>query len=109
MGIRLALKARRQAAVCRPDSSHFSSYRFIPADSFNLVPRVLWGRHSFQMEKVKAVTAEMVPEGAGVIGMKVSRNGWNREGQAILCGDVEFDAMKGKAGKFTPVAGGWAP
>jgi len=63
--------------------------------------------HTFLMRKAKAVTAEQ--EGALVSERKVNRNGMNREGQAILCGDVEFDAMKGKAAMITPVAGGWAP
>lgn len=106
MGIRLAFKAGRQVAFYRLESSHLSSYRFIPADSFSLVRRTRFGGHPFLMRKAKAVTAEMVQEGVLVIDMKVTRNGMNREGQAILCSDVEFDARKGKAAMITPVAGG---
>ncbi len=57
----------------------------------------------------KAVTADMVKEGAAVIDVGVNRIGKTKEGKAILCGDVDFEAVKEKAGLITPVPGGVGP
>ncbi|MEW5899627.1 MAG: tetrahydrofolate dehydrogenase/cyclohydrolase catalytic domain-containing protein [Bacillota bacterium] len=57
----------------------------------------------------KAITADMVKEGAVVIDVGVNRIGMTPEGKAILCGDVDFDAIKEKAGMITPVPGGVGP
>ena len=59
--------------------------------------------------KPKAVTADMVKEGAVVIDVGVNRIGMSKEGKAILCGDVDFDAVKEKASAITPVPGGVGP
>ena len=57
----------------------------------------------------KAVTADMVKEGAVVIDVGVNRIGKTPEGKAILVGDVDFDAVKEKAKAITPVPGGVGP
>jgi methylenetetrahydrofolate dehydrogenase (NADP+)/methenyltetrahydrofolate cyclohydrolase len=57
----------------------------------------------------KAITAEMVKEGAVVIDVGVNRIGKTPDGKALLCGDVDFDAVKEKAGMITPVPGGVGP
>ena len=57
----------------------------------------------------KAITADMVKEGAVVIDVGVNRIGRTPEGKAQLCGDVDFDAVKEKAGMITPVPGGVGP
>jgi methylenetetrahydrofolate dehydrogenase (NADP+)/methenyltetrahydrofolate cyclohydrolase len=57
----------------------------------------------------KAVTADMVKEGAIVIDVGVNRIGMTSEGKAILCGDVDFEAIKEKASMITPVPGGVGP
>jgi methylenetetrahydrofolate dehydrogenase (NADP+)/methenyltetrahydrofolate cyclohydrolase len=59
--------------------------------------------------KPKAVTADMVKEGAVVIDVGVNRIGMTPEGKAKLCGDVDFEAVKEKAGAITPVPGGVGP
>jgi methylenetetrahydrofolate dehydrogenase (NADP+)/methenyltetrahydrofolate cyclohydrolase len=59
--------------------------------------------------KPKAVTAEMVKEGAVVIDVGVNRIGMTAEGKAKLCGDVDFEAVKEKASLITPVPGGVGP
>ncbi len=59
--------------------------------------------------KPKAVTADMVKEGAVVIDVGVNRIGMSKEGKAILCGDVDFEAVKEKASAITPVPGGVGP
>jgi methylenetetrahydrofolate dehydrogenase (NADP+)/methenyltetrahydrofolate cyclohydrolase len=59
--------------------------------------------------KPKAVTAEMVKEGAVVIDVGVNRVGMTKEGKAILCGDVDFEGVKEKASAITPVPGGVGP
>jgi methylenetetrahydrofolate dehydrogenase (NADP+)/methenyltetrahydrofolate cyclohydrolase len=59
--------------------------------------------------KPKAVTADMVKEGAVVIDVGVNRLGMTKEGKAILCGDVDFEGVKEKAGAITPVPGGVGP
>jgi len=59
--------------------------------------------------KPKAVTADMVKEGAVVIDVGVNRIGMTESGKAILCGDVDFDGVKEKASMITPVPGGVGP
>ncbi len=59
--------------------------------------------------KPKAVTGDMVKEGAVVIDVGVNRIGMSKEGKAILCGDVDFEAVKEKASLITPVPGGVGP
>ncbi len=59
--------------------------------------------------KPKAITADMVKEGAVVIDVGVNRIGKTPEGKAILCGDVDFEAVKEKASAITPVPGGVGP
>jgi methylenetetrahydrofolate dehydrogenase (NADP+)/methenyltetrahydrofolate cyclohydrolase len=59
--------------------------------------------------KAKAVTADMVKEGAVVIDVGVNRTGMTPEGKAKLCGDVDFDGVKEKASAITPVPGGVGP
>jgi len=59
--------------------------------------------------KPKAITADMVKEGVVVIDVGVNRIGKTAEGKAILCGDVDFDAVKEKAKAITPVPGGVGP
>ena len=54
--------------------------------------------------KAKFVIPDMVKEGAVVIDV-----GMNRNEQGKLCGDVDFDACKDKAGYITPVPGGVGP
>jgi len=62
-----------------------------------------------------AVTADMVKEGAVVIDVGVNRVGEKPSTKtpgkmvAILRGDVDFDAIKEKAGAITPVPGGVGP
>jgi methylenetetrahydrofolate dehydrogenase (NADP+)/methenyltetrahydrofolate cyclohydrolase len=59
--------------------------------------------------KPKAVTADMVKEGAVVIDVGVNRIGMTPEGKAKLCGDVDFEGVKEKASAITPVPGGVGP
>jgi methylenetetrahydrofolate dehydrogenase (NADP+)/methenyltetrahydrofolate cyclohydrolase len=59
--------------------------------------------------KPKAITADMVKEGVVVIDVGVNRIGKTPEGKAILCGDVDFEAVKEKASAITPVPGGVGP
>lgn len=59
--------------------------------------------------KPKAITADMVKEGAVVIDVGVNRIGVTPDGKAKLCGDVDFDAVKEKASMITPVPGGVGP
>jgi len=59
--------------------------------------------------KPKAVTADMVKEGAVVIDVGVNRIGMTAEGKAKLCGDVDFETVKEKASAITPVPGGVGP
>ena len=54
--------------------------------------------------KAKFVTPDMVKEGAVVIDV-----GMNRNEAGKLCGDVDFDACKDKAGYITPIPGGVGP
>ncbi|MBN1773659.1 MAG: bifunctional 5,10-methylene-tetrahydrofolate dehydrogenase/5,10-methylene-tetrahydrofolate cyclohydrolase [Deltaproteobacteria bacterium] len=57
----------------------------------------------------KAVTADMVKEGAYVIDVGVNRIGMTDKGKAKLCGDVDFEPVKEKAAAITPVPGGVGP
>ncbi len=57
----------------------------------------------------KAITADMVKEGAVVIDVGVNRIGMTPEGKAKLVGDVDYDAVKEKASLITPVPGGVGP
>ena len=57
----------------------------------------------------RSITADMVKEGAVVIDVGVNRIGKTPDGKALLCGDVDFDAVKEKAGMITPVPGGVGP
>jgi methylenetetrahydrofolate dehydrogenase (NADP+)/methenyltetrahydrofolate cyclohydrolase len=57
----------------------------------------------------KVITADMVKEGVVVIDVGVNRIGMTDEGKAILCGDVDFEAIKEKAAAITPVPGGVGP
>jgi len=57
----------------------------------------------------KALTADMVKEGAVVIDVGVNRIGKSESGKAILVGDVDFEAVKEKARAITPVPGGVGP
>jgi len=59
--------------------------------------------------KPKAITADMVKEGAVVIDVGVNQTGTTPEGKRILVGDVDFDAVKEKASAITPVPGGVGP
>jgi methylenetetrahydrofolate dehydrogenase (NADP+)/methenyltetrahydrofolate cyclohydrolase len=55
------------------------------------------------------VTADMVKEGAVVIDVGVNEIGKTEEGKRILAGDVDFETVKEKASKITPVPGGVGP
>ncbi|RME25136.1 MAG: bifunctional methylenetetrahydrofolate dehydrogenase/methenyltetrahydrofolate cyclohydrolase FolD [Deltaproteobacteria bacterium] len=57
----------------------------------------------------KAITADMVKEGAVVIDVGVNRIGKTPEGKDILAGDVDFEEVKEKASAITPVPGGVGP
>jgi len=59
--------------------------------------------------KAKAITADMVREGAVVIDVGVNRIGMTESGKALLCGDVDFEGVKEKASMITPVPGGVGP
>ncbi len=59
--------------------------------------------------KAKAITADMVKEGVVVIDVGVNQIGTTPEGKRILCGDVDFEAVKEKASLITPVPGGVGP
>jgi methylenetetrahydrofolate dehydrogenase (NADP+)/methenyltetrahydrofolate cyclohydrolase len=59
--------------------------------------------------RVKAITADMVKDGAVVIDVGVNRIGVTPEGKARLCGDVDFETVKEKASVITPVPGGVGP
>jgi methylenetetrahydrofolate dehydrogenase (NADP+)/methenyltetrahydrofolate cyclohydrolase len=57
----------------------------------------------------KAITADMVKEGAVVIDVGVNRIGMTPEGKAKLSGDVDFEEISKKASAITPVPGGVGP
>ena len=61
------------------------------------------------LEGHAVITADMVKDGVVVIDVGVNRIGKTPEGKAILCGDVDFDAVKEKASAITPVPGGVGP
>ncbi|GAF98996.1 unnamed protein product, partial [marine sediment metagenome] len=61
------------------------------------------------MGKPKAITADMVREGAVVIDVGVNQVGTTPEGKRILVGDSDFEAIKEKAKAITPVPGGVGP
>jgi len=74
------------------------------------------GRHTRRADilivaagKPKAITADMIKEGATVIDVGVNRIGVTAEGKAKLCGDVDFEGVREKAGAITPVPGGVGP
>lgn len=54
--------------------------------------------------KINTLTADMIKEGAVIIDV-----GMNRNEQGKLCGDVDFNECKEKAGAITPVPGGVGP
>ncbi len=54
--------------------------------------------------RARLIKADMVKPGAVVIDV-----GMNRDEAGKLCGDVDFDAVKGIAGAITPVPGGVGP
>lgn len=57
----------------------------------------------------KAITADMVRDGAVVIDVGTNRIGTTPAGKARLCGDVDFEAVKIKAAAISPVPGGVGP
>ena len=59
--------------------------------------------------KPKAVTADMVKEGAVVIDVGVNEIGSTEAGKRILAGDVDYDSVVEKASAITPVPGGVGP
>jgi methylenetetrahydrofolate dehydrogenase (NADP+)/methenyltetrahydrofolate cyclohydrolase len=59
--------------------------------------------------KPRVITADMVKDGVVVIDVGVNRIGKTEEGKDILCGDVDFEAIKEKAKAITPVPGGVGP
>jgi len=62
------------------------------------------------MGKAKAITADMVKEGAIVVDVGVNQiEDPANPGKFKLVGDVDFDAVKEKAGAITPVPGGTGP
>jgi len=61
------------------------------------------------MGKAKAITADMVREGATVIDVGVNMIDDPEAGKSRLVGDVDFDAVKEVAGAITPVPGGTGP
>jgi methylenetetrahydrofolate dehydrogenase (NADP+)/methenyltetrahydrofolate cyclohydrolase len=62
------------------------------------------------MGKAKAITADMVKEGAIVMDVGVNQiEDPDNPGKFKLVGDVDFEAVKGKAGAITPVPGGTGP
>jgi methylenetetrahydrofolate dehydrogenase (NADP+)/methenyltetrahydrofolate cyclohydrolase len=54
--------------------------------------------------KAKMITADYIKEGAVVIDV-----GMNRDENGKLCGDVDYESAKEKAGAITPVPGGVGP
>jgi methylenetetrahydrofolate dehydrogenase (NADP+)/methenyltetrahydrofolate cyclohydrolase len=61
------------------------------------------------MGRAKAITADMVKEGTVVIDVGVNQIKDSETGKFKLVGDVDFDAVKEKAGAITPVPGGTGP
>lgn len=56
------------------------------------------------MKKARYITKEYIKEGAVIIDV-----GMNRDENGKLCGDVDYDDCKDKAGFITPVPGGVGP
>ena len=61
------------------------------------------------MGKARAITADMVGEGAIVIDVGVNQIEDPSTGKPRLVGDVDFEAVMNKAAKITPVPGGTGP
>jgi methylenetetrahydrofolate dehydrogenase (NADP+)/methenyltetrahydrofolate cyclohydrolase len=61
------------------------------------------------MGKAGVITADMVKEGAIVVDVGVNQIQDPDSGKFRLVGDVDFDAVKEKAGAITPVPGGTGP
>ncbi len=61
------------------------------------------------MGKAKAITSDMVKEGAVVVDVGVNPIKDPETGKTKLVGDVDFEAVKEKAGAITPVPGGTGP
>ena len=62
------------------------------------------------MGKAKAITADMTREGAIVVDVGVNQiEDPQNPGKFKLVGDVDFEAVKEKAGAITPVPGGTGP
>jgi methylenetetrahydrofolate dehydrogenase (NADP+)/methenyltetrahydrofolate cyclohydrolase len=61
------------------------------------------------MGKAKAITQDMVGEGAVVIDVGVNQIEDPATGKFKLVGDVDFETVKEKAGAITPVPGGTGP
>jgi 5,10-methylene-tetrahydrofolate dehydrogenase/methenyl tetrahydrofolate cyclohydrolase len=61
------------------------------------------------MGKAKAITADMIKGGAIVIDVGVNQIEDPATGKFKLVGDVDFEAVKEKAGAITPVPGGTGP
>ncbi len=88
----LLLNANATVTVCHSKTKNLSK---ICKDADILISAV--GRAGF-------VTADMVKEGAIVVDIGINRNE-----QGKLCGDVDFEGVKEKAGAITPVPGGVGP
>jgi methylenetetrahydrofolate dehydrogenase (NADP+) / methenyltetrahydrofolate cyclohydrolase len=61
------------------------------------------------MGRPKAVTADMVRDGAVVVDVGINRIGKAASGKDIIVGDVDFEAVKEIASAITPVPGGVGP
>ena len=57
----------------------------------------------------RMIKADQVKDGVVIIDVGVNRIGQAANGKAILAGDVDFDAVVGKAAAITPVPGGVGP
>lgn len=57
----------------------------------------------------RAVTADMVKEGAAVVDVGINETGRTPDGKRILEGDVDFVTVARKAAAITPVPGGVGP
>lgn len=61
------------------------------------------------MGRIKAITADMVKDGAVVVDVGVNQVEDPATGKFKLVGDVDFEAVKDKAAAITPVPGGTGP
>lgn len=59
--------------------------------------------------RAKMISQDMVKGGSVIIDVGINRIGKTEEGKDILCGDVDFEGVKEKAGAITPVPGGVGP